>query len=140
MRFYNRTIASYRTNIQSFHSIVQNHFRRNYSKRRAGESTGKVGTEQINSHEHHRQEAIKVISTPKQLQSLQNLFFKKSAITHHSIPSINTPINPSSNPSSHPTLRSASGQGERPRAPDAPRIKHDKMKQFYMIDMERKRW
>ena len=26
------------------------------------------------------------------------------------------------------------------RAPDAPRIKHDKMKQFYMIDMERKRW
>lgn len=27
---------------------------------------------------------------------------QKSAITHHSIPSINTPINPSSNPSSHP--------------------------------------
>lgn len=43
-----------------------------------------------------------------------------------------------------PTLRSASGQGERPRrqprVPDAPKIKHDKMKQFYMIDMERKRW
>lgn len=34
--------------------------------------------------------------------SIQNLFFKKSAITHHSIPSINTPINPSSNPLSHP--------------------------------------
>lgn len=39
-----------------------------------------------------------------------------------------------------PTLRSASGQGERPRVPDAPKIEHDKMKQFYMIDMERKRW
>lgn len=41
-----------------------------------------------------------------------------------------------------PTLRSASGQGERPRrkprVPDAPKIKHDKMKQFYMIDMGRK--
>ena len=26
------------------------------------------------------------------------------------------------------------------RAPDVPKVKHDKMKQFYMIDMERKRW
>ena len=26
------------------------------------------------------------------------------------------------------------------RVPDAPKIKHDKMKQFCMIDMERKRW
>ena len=26
------------------------------------------------------------------------------------------------------------------RAPDAPKIKYDKMKQFYMIDMERKMW
>ena len=43
-----------------------------------------------------------------------------------------------------PTLRSASGQGERPRrqprVPDAPKIKHDKMKQFYMVDIERKMW
>lgn len=38
------------------------------------------------------------------------------------------------------TLRSASGQGQTPRVPDAPKIKHDKMKQFYMIDMERKIW
>ena len=49
-----------------------------------------------------------------------------------------------SQPIGTPTLRSASGQGERPRrkprAPDAPKIKHDKMKQFYMIDIERKRW
>lgn len=27
---------------------------------------------------------------------------QKTEVTHHSIPSINTPINPSSNPSSHP--------------------------------------
>lgn len=26
------------------------------------------------------------------------------------------------------------------RVPDAPKVKHDKMKQFYMIDMEQKRW
>ena len=30
--------------------------------------------------------------------------------------------------------------GRTPRVPDAPRIKHDKMKQFYMVDMRRKRW
>ena len=28
----------------------------------------------------------------------------------------------------------------KPRVPDAPKTKHDKMKQFYMIDIERKRW
>ena len=28
--------------------------------------------------------------------------------------------------------------GRTPRAPDAPKIKHDKMKQFYMIDIGRK--
>ena len=39
---------------------------------------------------------------------------QKSAITHHSIQSINTPSNPSSTPLITPTLRSASGQGERP--------------------------
>lgn len=38
----------------------------------------------------------------------------ESAITHHSIQSINTPSNPSSTPLITPTLRSASGQGERP--------------------------
>lgn len=30
--------------------------------------------------------------------------------------------------------------GRTPRAPDAPKSEHDKMKQFYMIDMGRKRW
>ena len=67
---------------------------------------------------------IKAISTSKQLQSLQ-----KSEEIHHSIQSINTPINPLSTPLITPTLRSASGQGERPRrkprAPDAPKSEHD---------------
>ncbi len=35
------------------------------AKEQQGESTGKVGTEQINGNEHHRQEAIKAISTLK---------------------------------------------------------------------------
>lgn len=30
--------------------------------------------------------------------------------------------------------------GRTPRVPDAPKIKHDKMKQFYMIDIGRKMW
>ena len=33
MRFYNRTIVLYRTNVHVSHSILQNHFRRNFSKR-----------------------------------------------------------------------------------------------------------
>ena len=36
----------------------------------------------------------------------------------------------------HPEERIWAGQT--PRVPDAPRIKHDKIKQFYMIDMGRK--
>lgn len=38
----------------------------------------------------------------------------------------------------HPEERIWAGQT--PRVPGAPKIKHDKMKQFYMIDIERKRW
>ena len=42
----------------------------------------------------------------------------------------------------HPEERIWAGQTPRrkPRVPDAPKIKHDKMKQFYMVDMGRKRW
>ncbi len=143
MRFYNRTIASYRTNIQSFHSIVQNHFRRNYSKRRAGESAGKVGTEQINSNEHHRQEIIKSICPSKQPQSLQK-YSSKIRNTASSKPdhqyTNQTIIHPLI--ITHPEERIWAGQTPRrkPWVPDAPKIKHDKMKQFYMIDMGRKIW
>ena len=42
----------------------------------------------------------------------------------------------------HPEERIWAGRTPRrkPRVPDAPKIKHDKMKPFYMIDIERKRW
>ena len=42
----------------------------------------------------------------------------------------------------HPEERIWAGRTPRrkPRVPDAPKIKHDKMKQFYMIDMEQKMW
>ena len=74
------------------------------------------------------------------LAELKKAFYM---ITHHSIPSINTPIKALYNPSSpHPEERIWAGRTPRrqPRVPDAPKIKHDKMKQFYMVDMERKRW
>lgn len=40
----------------------------------------------------------------------------------------------------HPHPEERIWAGRQPWVPDAPKIKHDKMKQFYMIDMERKRW
>ena len=68
---------------------------------------------------------------------------QKSAITHHSISPINTPIKALYNSIiTHPEERIWAGQTPRqkPRVPGAPKIKHDKMKQFYMIDMGRKMW
>ena len=85
-------IISYQTNTHISHFIPQNHFRWNISKRTAGESTGKVVTGQINSNEHHRQEAIKSSQHIKITPITPKVFFKKSTITHHSIRSINTPI------------------------------------------------
>lgn len=49
-------------------------------------------TGQINSNEHHRQEAIKSSQHIKITPITPKVFFKKSTITHHSIRSINTPI------------------------------------------------
>jgi len=42
----------------------------------------------------------------------------------------------------HPEERIWAGRTPRrqPRVPDAPKIKRDKMKQFYMVDMGRKMW
>ena len=78
---------------------------------------------------------VTYISTSKQLQPLQ-----KSEEIHHSIQSINTPINPSSTPPHHPHPEERIWAGRTPWVPDAPKIKHDKMKQFYMIDMGQKMW
>ena len=86
----------------------------------------------ISRNHHNRKEIIKSICPSKQLQSLQ-----KSEETYHSIPSINTPIKALYNPIiTHPEERIWAGR--KPRVPDAPKIKHDKMKQFYMVDMGRK--
>ena len=64
---------------------------------------------------------------------------QKSEILHRPSQTISTPIKLSSTPHhTHPEERIWAGRT--PRVPDAPKIKHDKMKQFYMIDMERKRW
>jgi hypothetical protein len=51
-------------------------------------------------------------------------------------------IHPSNPIITHPEERIWAGQTPRrkPRVPDAPKIKHDRMKQFYMVDMGRKRW
>ena len=68
--------------------------------------------------------------------------FKKSEITNRPSRSINVPIKPPSTPH-HPPGGAHLGRANAPavlRAPDAPKLKHDKMKQFYMIDMKRKRW
>ena len=143
MRFYNRTIVLYRTNVHVSHSILQNHFRRNFSKRTAGESAGKVGTEQINSNEHHRQEIIKSICPLKQPQSLQKYSSKiRNTASSKPRPSVHQSNYHPPLTTPHPEERIWAGRTPRrqPRVPDAPKIKHDKMKQFYMIDMERKRW
>lgn len=124
-------------NISISHSRPRNHFRWNFSP---NSQQGRPWTSQINN---------QMSDIDKKLSGLfahQNRFqniLQKSEITHRPSQSINIPIKPPFHPSS-PTRRSASGQSKRPRrqlrAPDAPKIKHDKMKQFYMIDMERKRW
>ena len=72
---------------------------------------------------------------------LLGISLQKSEEIHHSIPSINTPIKALYNPIiTHPEERIWAGRTPRrqPWVPDAPKIKHDKMKQFYMVDMGRK--
>ena len=73
----------------------------------------------------------------KRLQSLQNLFFKnqRKSITQFR-PSIHSSTHHPTPHHTHPEERIWAGRT--PRAPDAPKIKHDKMKQFYMIDIGRK--
>ena len=75
-----------------------------------------------------------IIKKGEDYQKISELLHSVHQYTHQSI----------IQPLITPTLRSASGQGKRPRrkprVPDAPKIKHDKMKQFYVVDMGRKMW
>ena len=57
------------------------------------------------------------------------VLFKKSAITHHSIPSINTPTKPSSNPSSHPPGGAHLGRANAPAAALGPGRSEDQARQ-----------
>ena len=96
----------------------------------AGESGGKAK-------EHHRQEAIKAISTSKINSVTSKAFFEnqRQPIVQAS-PSMHQSNRNSTRHHPHPEERIWAGQT--PRAPDAPKIKHDKMKQFYLVDMGRK--
>ena len=88
----------------------------------------------INSNEHHRQEVIKSVSSSKKPQSLQKYSSKirgnPSSKPVHQCTN-QTIIHPLITP--HPEERIWAGRT--PRAPDAPKIKHNGMKRFYMVDM-----
>ena len=62
---------------------------------------------------------------------------QKSEIPHHSSATINLPSNYHPPLITHPEECIWAEQTPRRqlRAPDAPKIKHDRMKQFYMVDM-----
>lgn len=97
------------------------------------------------SNEWHK-EAIEVICGSKSHQPLQK-HSSKIGDNPSSKPVYQCTNQAAIHPSSS-TRRSAFGQSRRPGGAPGPgcsedharQIKHDKMKQFYMIDMERKRW
>lgn len=90
-----------------FHFIPQNHFRWNFSKRGSRGEQG-LSNRAVQIRRYQSQSAHQ--NNPNRFKS--NL--QKSAITHHSIPSINTPINPSSNPLSHPPWGAHLGRANAP--------------------------
>lgn len=103
----------YRTNAHISHFIPQNYIRWNFNKRTAGESAGKVGTEQINSNEHHRQEIIKSICPSKQPQSLQK-YSSKIRNTASSKPDHQYTNQTIIHPSSHPPWGAHLGRANAP--------------------------
>ena len=133
MRFSNRTIVSYRTNVLVSHCIPQNHFRCNFSKRGSRGEQG-LSNRAVQIRRYQSQSAHQ-----KQPQSLQKY---SSKISNN--PSLNSVHQYTQQPFIHPPHHTHPEEriwaGRTPRVPDAPRIKHDKMKQFYMVDMRRKRW
>ena len=104
-----------------------------------------VKFQQKNSRGEHRQSnrAVQIRRYQRQSAHQNNLnhfksILQKSETTHRPSQPINTPIKPSSTPPYHPHPEERIWAGRTPRAPDAPKNKHDKMKQFYMVDMRRK--
>ena len=133
-RFYNKTIILYRTNILVSHSIPQNYFRWNFSRWTAGEGRSK-GTLQTRNNQGNQHIKTNLITS-------KVLFKNQKYCIVQARPSVHQPIHHPTPHHTHPEERIWVGQTPRrkPWVPDAPKIKHDKMKQFYMIDMERKMW
>ena len=86
---------------------------------------------------HHRQEAIKVSLHIKTTSIDSKVLFKNQKYRIIQFrPSIHQPTHYPPLITPHPEERIWAGRT--PRVPDDPRIKHDKMKQFYMVDMGQK--
>ena len=107
MRFSNRTIVSYRTNVLVSHCIPQNHFRWNFSKRGSRGEQG-LSNRAVQIRRYQSQSAHQ-----KQPQSLQKYSSKIS--NNLSLNSVHQYTHqPIIQPLITPTLRSASGQGGSP--------------------------
>ena len=121
MRFYNRKTFHIKQQCACFYSMVQNHFRWNFSKRGSrGEQKLSCWTEPIRNNQVRLQ--IKITSTALKTS------FKKSEIPYRPSQSINVPIKPPFHPSSL-TRRSASGQSKRPGGAPGPGRSEDQARQ-----------
>lgn len=114
MRFYNRIIVLYRTIIYLFlfHS-PKSHPVKFQQKNSMGEHR------QSRDWANKQQWTARIRSNQVRLQikipSIASKFIlQKTEVTHHSIPSINTPINPSSTPSSPPPWGAHLGRANAP--------------------------
>ena len=106
MRFYSRIIVLYQTNALVSHSIPQNYFRWNFSKR------GSRGEHRQSSYWANKQQWTARIRNNQGNQHIKNKFshfksiLQKSETTNRPSQPINAPIKLSSNPSSpHPEER-----------------------------------
>lgn len=132
--FLMKQLLHIKQNASISHSKPQNRFRWNFSKRTAGEirdwAVEQNWAVQIRSHQGHLW--LKITSTASKA------FFKNR---RHPIIQVRPSIPPSNyHPPGGAHLGRANAPRRQLRVPDAPKIKHDKMKQFYMIDMDRKMW
>ena len=120
MRFYNRIIVLYRTIIYLFlfHS-PKSHPVKFQQKNSMGEHR------QSRDWANKQQWTARIRSNQVRLQikipSIASKFIlQKTEVTHHSIPSINTPINPSSTPSSPPPWGAHLGRANAPAEAPGP--------------------
>ncbi len=130
IRFYNRTIVLYRTKCThfSFHPSKSLPVKFQQMNSRGGQKQSK-GTSQTRSYQGSQH-----IKTPS-ITSIVTFKNQRKPITQFR-PSIHPSTHHLTPHHTHPEERIWAGRT--PRAPDAPKIKHDKMKQFYMVDMGRK--